>query len=144
MAELRGRWLEDSWGMGDVARPGLVKLVSFEKGVLNAVRGFAMGSPDDQGRFLWVQEHENEYEYFVHASDTGNLALSPPAGGYWFFQSAHHDQRTGCAVVVLEQPVVHRKLRRERIWIASVDPVRLTIKATTTLDANLPGDGHSG
>ncbi|PKN47791.1 MAG: hypothetical protein CVU59_01575 [Deltaproteobacteria bacterium HGW-Deltaproteobacteria-17] len=144
VAELRGRWLEHAWGLGVMARPGLVKLVSFEKGVRSAVRGFAMGAPDDQGRFLWVQEHDDEYEYHVHASDQGSLALSPPAEGYWFFQSAHHDQRTGCAVVVLEQPVVRGQRHRERIWIASVDPVRLTIKATTTLDAALPEDGHTG
>jgi len=144
VAELRGRWMEDAWGMGDMARPGLVKLVSFEKGVRTAVRGFAMGAPDDQGRFLWVQEHENEYEYHVHASDQGSLALSPPSEGFWFFQSAHHDQRTGCAVVVFEQPVVRGQRHRERLWIASVDPVRLTVKATTTLDAALPEDGHTG
>lgn len=149
LAEIRGRWLQEEYGLGDDEYvPGVLKLLGPDREVVRSAQGWALGPPDDQGRLGILEEGPEEFRYRVRplASPQPVVPLALPEG-YWHVKAALGDPRSGCMVAVLWSPVVGHNNpdgRRDRLWLASLDRGTHTPRATRQVEATTPSATRDG
>lgn len=142
LAEVRGAWLNEEYDHGDYV-PGVLKLLGLEREVVRFGQGWALGPPDDTGRQWIIEEAPEEFRYHVRRLETRHpaLALSPPEG-FWHVKAALGLQAPAtCMAAVLQSPVVGFNTfskRRDRLWVASLDPETGKPLATRLVEATTP------
>lgn len=154
VAEIRGRWQHAEFPHTEIDHhyyedrgdhvPGVVKLIDENDEVIETVAGWPLGPPDDEGRFLYLEEAPHEFAYKVRSTaQSEGTALDPP-DGYWHVKAAVGAPETGCAAAIFRQPVYIEtyasrvERRRERLWVASLDWESLEVRATRTLETTTP------
>ena len=142
LAEIRGRWLKEEYSYSGQYVPGVLKLLGPKRNVVRHTHGWALGAPDDQGNQWIIEEGPQEFRYRVRlmGDKLPPIALPHPAG-YWHVKGALRAAGTDCLVAAFWSPVPGSDkyyARRERLWIASIDPKTRSVRATRVLETTLP------
>ncbi|HET7506237.1 MAG TPA: hypothetical protein VFK02_34695 [Kofleriaceae bacterium] len=141
-------WLHEAFHDHDAEAPGVVKLLGADGAIAHVASGWALGGPVADGSAAWIEEVGDEYHYRV-ARSTGPAAPLSPPDDFWVVAGAAGHPVSPLGAVVLWRPVpgASSKLpdvRRDELWIASIDRKAGTVVNTRLLALTLPWDRPCG
>jgi hypothetical protein len=141
-------WLHEAFHDHDAEAPGMVKLLGPDGSVAHTASGWALGGPLADGSAAWVEEVGDEYRYRVARSTGPGAPLSPP-DDFWVVAGAVGHPVSALGAVVLWRPVPGASsrlpaVRRDELWIASIDRKAGTVVNTRLFALTLPWDRPQG
>ncbi|HEU4727346.1 MAG TPA: hypothetical protein VFT22_05645 [Kofleriaceae bacterium] len=141
-------WLHEAFHERDAEAPGVVKLLGADGAVAHAASGWALGGPLADGSAAWVEEVGDEYHYRI-ARSTGPAAPLSPPDDFWAVAGAAGHAVSAVGAVVLWRPVPGASsnlpdVRRDELWIASIDRKAGTVLNTRLYALTLPWDRQRG
>lgn len=141
-------WLHQAFHDRAAEAPGILQLLAPDGAVQRTVSGWALGGPLPSGEMAWVEEVGEEYRYRTARTGGNGSSLAPP-GDYWVIAAAVGHTTSPLAAVVLWRPAKGASprdpaVRRDELWIASVDRATGAVLHTGQFTLTLPWDREQG